>query len=160
MKRALLSATALIASSFTPVASGDLVSRASAALPTPNVLLCTDTKALGSENNGHFWGTPYILPVNHTDTFTFAGPYSGDAGEYFVVTQTTVTQAVFQRCRVMNWNSRETGKYQDVEVAQPETVISVYNCQSPLTEAGAVLGYVACPGIGSSGDTRKSVPHQ
>ena len=151
MKLALLAATALIASSFTPIAVPALVSGA-AALPAPNVLLCTDSSLLGPSRSGHFWGSPYILPVDNTVTTTFDGPFSSEGTEYFIVTETTTTNPIIQRCRVFNWSGHVTGKYQDIEVAPAGTVTRVYNCQETTTPDP---GYVECPGAGSSGDTRK-----
>jgi hypothetical protein len=151
MKRAFLAATALIATSFTPIGPTSLFN-AAAELPSPNVLLCTDTKSLGPSQNGHFWGTPLLLlPVN--STVEFDGPFSSGDTEYFVATVTT-TEPLFQRCLVINRSGHRTGKYQDIEVAPAGAIISVFNCQPEPTDAGIELGYVNCDAPGGSPDDR------
>ena len=144
MKRALLAIAALITSSFTPVAPPGMVGEA-VAIPAPNVLLCNDTSLLGSSRSGQFWGNPYLLPVNITVTTEFEGPFGSGDTQYFVATSTTVTGPIRQRCPVMNWGGKSTGKYQDVELAPAGTEVETYQCQLPLTEAGEGLGYVLCP---------------
>jgi hypothetical protein len=154
MIRALLAATAVIASSFTPIAIPALVTPA-AAVPSPNNSLCTDTRLLGPWQNGHHWAA-YILSGGETAyRTTFEGPYSNEAGTYWYATTVTYTRAVIQRCAVLNRANNDTNKYQDVE-AVPRIEISSdsYYCQEPgeLTNAGQALGYVECPAGGSPDD--------
>lgn len=152
MQRAILAITALLASSFTPIALPVLVTEAAAELPSPNVLLCNDAKALGPSQNGHFWGTPILLlPVNQT--VTFDGPFSSGETAYFIATIAT-TEPIFQRCPVLNGPAKRTGKYQDVEAAPAGTILSVFNCQPEVTSAGSELGYVDCDFPGGSPDDR------
>ena len=148
MKRAFVAVIALVASSFTPIALPPLVSRA-AALPSPNVVLCTDISSLGPAQNGHYWGSPFILPVDITVRTTFQGPFSSGGTEYFIATTTTTTNPIIQRCRVLNGSGRATGKHQDIEVAPADIDVDVYNCQLTATPAP---GYVECPSGGSRDD--------
>jgi hypothetical protein len=116
MNRALLAATVLIASGFTPIAPPVLVG-AAAASPSPNVLLCTDTSLLGPSGNGHFWGSPYILPARNIVTGTLGAPTRDGAGvDHYSGTAAVSLQAVIQRCPVVNRSGQPTGKYQDVEI--------------------------------------------
>lgn len=129
MTRAFLAATALIASSFTPIAFPNLVSRADA-LPTPNVLLCNDTSLLGPSGSGHFWGNPYILPAHNIVSGTLGGsiPILG-GGERYTGTQAISLQAVIQRCPVMNRSGNPTGKYQDVERSAVHHTTFLLECE-------------------------------
>jgi hypothetical protein len=153
MIRALLAATAVIASSFTPIAIPALVTPA-AAVPSPNNSLCTDTRLLGPWQNGHHWAA-YVLSGGETvERTTFEGPFSSEAGLYYVATTVTYTRAVIQRCRVLNKANNDTNKYQDVEVVPAIDISSSnpFDCQTPLTDAGRALGYVECPTGGSPDD--------
>jgi hypothetical protein len=116
MKRAFLAATALVASSFTPISLPTLVGEA-AASPTPSVALCNDSSLLGSSSSGHFWGNPYILPAHNAvgGTLGEPTPMSG-GGERYSGNLVIRLQAVIQRCPVLNRSGQPTGKYQDVQL--------------------------------------------
>ena len=128
MKRALLVATALIASSFTPIALPVMVS-AVVAQASPNVLLCTDTSLLGPSANGHLWGAPYILPTHNvvSGSLDAPTPISG-GGERYFGTEAISLQAVIQRCPVINRSGQPTGQYQDVELKAAHHTTFVIEC--------------------------------
>jgi hypothetical protein len=156
MKFALLAATALIASSFSPIALPALVGEA-AALPSPNVLLCTDNNLLGPSQNGHFWGNPYILPVRNIVSGTLDGPTSiPGGGTRYVGLEAISLQAVIQRCPVMNRAGHPTGEYQDVQLTAAHHTTFVIECEHTSGES-VPPPYVDCQIshlTGSSGDDR------
>jgi hypothetical protein len=156
MKTAVWVASALIVSSFSPVALPNLVGTATAQTST-NVLLCTNSRLLGGSQSGQFWGTPFLLPFNVTMTTTFTGPFGSGDTEHYIGTRTIRNAPLIQRCPVMNAAGRSTGKHQDVQLSGPSTLTDEFRCQPQVTTAGLNLGYVYCnfpDGAGSSGDDR------
>jgi hypothetical protein len=128
MKRTCLAATALIASSFTPIALPFAVGVA-VAQPTPNVLLCTDTSLLGPGQSGRYWGNPYLLPTQNIVSGTLNAPIPIlGGGEHYSGTEAISLQAVVQRCPVMNAAGHPTGQYQDVELTAAHRTTFALEC--------------------------------
>ena len=156
MKLELLAATAIIASSFTPIAFPILVSEA-VALPSPSVLRCTDASLLGPSGNGHFWGNPYILPVHNLVSGTVGEPTSIlGGGERYSGTAAVSLRAVIQRCPVMNKSGHPTGQYQDVELTAAHHTTFAIECDHTTAES-VPPPYLTCqlvPPAGGSPDDR------
>jgi hypothetical protein len=157
MKRAILAATALIASSFTPIAVPALVSEA-AALGAPDTSLCTDTSLLGPSKNGNHWGAEFLPFQRSQSEITFGEPFTIDGNIYHIAYVTITTPAITQRCIVLNsQNHPILPKYQDVEYAPSESETLSQQC---LDDSNPFVGFEwpYCSDVvwgGSSGDTRK-----
>jgi len=135
MKLELLAASALIASSFSPLALPILVGEA-AALPTPNPILCTDTSLLGPPESGRYWGNPYLLPASNIVSGTLDAPQRDGAGvEHYLGVMAISLQAVVQRCPVMNRSGHPTGQFQDVPLTAAHHTTFALECSHTPPEA-------------------------
>ena len=154
MTRALLAATALIASTFTPMALPVMVEVAVAS-PAANVLLCTDTDLLGPPANGHFWGNPYILPTHNAVTGSLGAPSRDGAGaDHYLGTEAIDLQAVVQRCPVMNRSGHPTGQYQDVVLTAAHHTTFDLECEHTPEMTIPYLDCQISHPVGGSGDDR------